>query len=150
MKATNKNESVKPLTICCDGVSKKLELKKGLTVLSFIFPMKGSTSWESGRSGQTWRLSHSWENLKEKSPAVLHTLKSEERRGERLGVEKYWELSQSGGKCLQVFSLFPPTPQPHKEASAEAPEEVRSLNFQVWHRKWELVSRKWQAVEYWL
>lgn len=110
IKATCGNERVKPLTVYRDGRSRKLKL----TVLSFIFPMKRSTSWESGGSEQTWRSSHSWESPKQQIPAVGRTLESGEGWQEGLRVEENWALSQSGDCVFRFSPSSSPTRRPRR------------------------------------
>lgn len=136
MKATCENERVKPLIISRDGRSRKLKL----TDLSFIFPYETvhqlRVRWIRADMEV---ISQSREPHTTDSSSLWCTLESGEGRGEGLGVEKNWALSQSRAWCLRVFPLFLPS----EEASAEAPAEASSMDLQVRSRQWELESGEW-------
>lgn len=69
-----------------------------------------------------------WRKPQANIPSVFWTRGWGEEQGFGLGVEKNWVLSQSRNKCLQG-SL--PLQVPHKEISAEAPEEHPSPRPQI-------------------
>ena len=71
-------------------------------------PLLFSPCWRSVGSAQSWAWYHRWGSLEQKVPIVLWTQRPGARERECLRVGKYWELSQNGEKCLQVFPPLSP------------------------------------------